>query len=223
MVVKRWCPVVEGGIRIAAIEQRDLEYDPALYRRDRGELDWDARSMASTAYFNDAASSMHFGGGTPNLPGYDKYLVAGPGNHYGPSTENFELARMDSQQEPLLGNSHLYQNPSGYASRPSIPASPAMSYQDPSSEGFARQAPIHRPQESYGPDYSRGSCTCADEKWEFESRPDTDDADDESWADECDGQSESWTNEYDGWWLSRLPKRRQPDAVPSSAFTAVLL
>uniref|UniRef100_A0A0W0F0Y5 DUF221-domain-containing protein n=1 Tax=Moniliophthora roreri TaxID=221103 RepID=A0A0W0F0Y5_MONRR len=150
--------VVEGGIRIAAIEQRDLEYDPALYRRDRGELDWDARSIASTAYFNDAASTMQFGGpggSTPNLLGYDKYLAAGPGHHYGPSTENFELARMDSQQEPLLGNPQLYQNPSGYASRPSLPASPAMSYQDPSSEGFARQAPIHRPHDPYGQDYSR--------------------------------------------------------------------
>ncbi|KIK61133.1 hypothetical protein GYMLUDRAFT_85115 [Collybiopsis luxurians FD-317 M1] len=44
--------VVEG-IKIAAIEQRDLEYDPALYRRDRGELDWDTRSMASTAFMGN--------------------------------------------------------------------------------------------------------------------------------------------------------------------------
>ena len=55
--------VVEGGLRIAGIEQRDLEYDPALYRRDRGELDWDARSAASTAIFghnrSDTASIYH--------------------------------------------------------------------------------------------------------------------------------------------------------------------
>ncbi|KAK7045521.1 hypothetical protein VNI00_007353 [Paramarasmius palmivorus] len=148
--------VVEGGIRIAAIEQRDLEYDPALYRRDRGELDWDARSIGSTAYLSDTASlygggapmgTPGAGGSTANLPGYDRYLAAGPGT--------YELSRMDSQQEPLLGGQDqhgngIYQNPIGYASRPSVLSTPALSYQDPMSEGFARQAPVHRPQESYG-------------------------------------------------------------------------
>ena len=55
--------VVEGGLKIAGIEQRDLEYDPALYQRDRGELDWDARSIASAAIFGhdrgDSASVYH--------------------------------------------------------------------------------------------------------------------------------------------------------------------
>ena len=36
--------VVAGGIKIAGIQERDLEYDPALYRRDRGD-DWDTRSV----------------------------------------------------------------------------------------------------------------------------------------------------------------------------------
>lgn len=137
--------VVEGGIKIAAIEQRDLEYDPALYRRDRGELDWDARSIASTTLMNDAASiapSQMQGGAS--LPGYDKYLASGPGA--------YELSRLDSQQEPLLSGK-IYEGM--YPSQNSLSMPPAM-YRDASSDGLSREAPLHRPQDYFG-DYPQRS------------------------------------------------------------------
>ncbi|KAG7091100.1 hypothetical protein E1B28_010155 [Marasmius oreades] len=152
---KMQAQVVEGGIKIAAIEQRDLEYDPALYRRDRGELDWDARSMASTNIFNDGASTFHgrngsghfAQGSSANLAGYEQYLAAGPGYPQAQSTEHFELAPIDSQNEPLLGNRHFHQ------SNHSLLNTPPQLYHD-SPEGFSRAAPIHRPQESYGHDFA---------------------------------------------------------------------
>ncbi|KAJ3724405.1 hypothetical protein C8R42DRAFT_449301 [Lentinula raphanica] len=131
--------VIEGGIKIAAIEQRDLEYDPALYRRDRGELDWDARSMASTTLMGDAVSispsQMQPGS---SLPGYDRYMATGPGA--------YELSRMDSQQEPLLSGK-LYEGTS-YPSQNSLSMPPAM-YRDASSDGLSREAPLHRPQDYF--------------------------------------------------------------------------
>ncbi|KAJ3800110.1 hypothetical protein GGU11DRAFT_774654 [Lentinula aff. detonsa] len=140
--------VIEGGIKIAAIEQRDLEYDPALYRRDRGELDWDARSMASTTLMSDAVSiapsQMQGGGGS--LPGYDRYLATGPGA--------YELSRMDSQQEPLL-NGKISEGI--YPSQSSLSMPPAM-YRDVSSDGLSREAPLHRPQDYFG-DYPQRSNT----------------------------------------------------------------
>lgn len=151
--------VVEGGIKIAAIEQRDLEYDPALYRRDRGELDWDTRSIASTAYMNDGAPVHHghsksgsgfFAQGAPPVPGYDQYLASGPGYHgAAASTENFELTRIESQNEPLLGS-----RPPFLQSTSSLPSTPPQLYHDSPSESYSREAPIHRPQESYGYDIS---------------------------------------------------------------------
>ncbi|KAF5393209.1 hypothetical protein D9757_000515 [Collybiopsis confluens] len=137
--------VVEG-IRIAAIEQRDLEYDPALYRRDRGELDWDARSMASTTMMGDATSiAPSQSQGYP--PGYDRYLTAGPGT--------YELSRMDSQQEPLLsGGPRLYEQP--YPSQQSLSMPPAM-YLDTTSDSLSREAPLHRPQDYFGENPQRSN------------------------------------------------------------------
>ncbi|KAJ7818188.1 hypothetical protein B0H14DRAFT_3740575, partial [Mycena olivaceomarginata] len=39
---------VLGGLRIAAIQQSDLQYDPVMYSRDRGEYDYDRNSLASS-------------------------------------------------------------------------------------------------------------------------------------------------------------------------------
>ncbi|THV05142.1 DUF221-domain-containing protein [Dendrothele bispora CBS 962.96] len=143
--------IVEGGVKIAAISQNDLEYDPALYRRDRGELDWDARSMASTAMFSDTASVMGPGGGfyagsTPNLPGYDRYLASGPGlNSPG---EQFELTRMDSANEPLLSPRAQYFQSQAAASSNSLSQPPIM-HRDMTTDGLSREAPLHRPHEQY--------------------------------------------------------------------------
>jgi hypothetical protein len=82
--------IVEGGVKIAAIDQANLEYDLALYQRDRGELDWDRRSFASTNVLGSDAASLAPGmygegpdgapGGGRNspVPGYERYMAAGP-------------------------------------------------------------------------------------------------------------------------------------------------
>lgn len=112
--------VFEGGLRIAGIEQRDLEYDPALYRRDRGELDWDARSIASTAIFGhnrgDSASvyhqktqhhhyagSMAGGRASPAPSAFDRYATKTPMMNQG-NLSGIELSRLGSSVDhlPLL-------------------------------------------------------------------------------------------------------------------------
>ncbi|KAF8891786.1 hypothetical protein BD779DRAFT_1670745 [Infundibulicybe gibba] len=162
--------VIPGGIKIAGIDQvqlqyvfrfsvahhgilqHNLEYDPALYQRDRGELDWDARSMASTAMF-DGTPSLHpaksqYYASDQNLPsrvpGYDRYLASGPGSELGHQASDIELAPIDSIQEPLLSSrAHQFAS-SQYSLTPTLPV-----HQD--SNG-SRQAPIHRPQSrSYSP------------------------------------------------------------------------
>jgi len=99
--------VLPGGIKIAAVHQSELEYDPALYQRDRGELDWDQRSIGSTAVLtmNDGASLQHaksqfYANATPARPaGYDKYISQGP-------THEIEMSRMgrSGDQLPLLAD-----------------------------------------------------------------------------------------------------------------------
>jgi len=161
--------VVEGGVKIAAIDQRDLEYDPALYRRDRGELDWDARSMASTAALLDSPSlapgkSQYYASETkpppPRLKGLENYLTSGPIN----AGSDIELARMDSAKEPLLSpRTQYFQHQQAMASQHSVspsmsPSIPPSLYQEPMGVGMTREAPLHRPQENYdrygGEEYS---------------------------------------------------------------------
>ncbi|KAL5521409.1 hypothetical protein ACEPAG_9335 [Sanghuangporus baumii] len=115
--------VLPGGIKIAAVHQNELEYDPALYQRDRGELDWDQRSMASTTMLNDAPTLQHQksqfyangGSGKPRVPpGYDAYLAHGP-------THEIEMSRLDTDQLPLLADQQ------GYSSRAQTPTPPDRS------------------------------------------------------------------------------------------------
>ena len=81
--------------------QQDLEYDPALYQRDRGELDWDQRSVSSatlidnssTAYLNPAGRAAS--PAPSKLAGYDRYLATGP-------QPEIEMTRLDYDQQPLL-------------------------------------------------------------------------------------------------------------------------
>ncbi|KAF4620776.1 hypothetical protein D9613_000857 [Agrocybe pediades] len=134
--------VVPGGIKIAAIDQNDLAYDPALYRRDRGELDWDARSIASTAVFSD--NGHHYAGSMSKPAGYDNYLSKGP--RLGMS--EMELGPMDSMAEPLLSPRSMALHNQAFASQQSL--TPSL----PSSISHAsfREAPLHRPQDmGYSP------------------------------------------------------------------------
>ncbi|KIJ65940.1 hypothetical protein HYDPIDRAFT_87248 [Hydnomerulius pinastri MD-312] len=153
--------VVEGGLKIAAIEQRDLEYDPALYQRDRGELDWDARSIASTAMFShthsDSASLYHQkthyyagsvagGRASPAPTAYDRYLAKGPSN----SQSEIELARIgqSNDQLPLL-------NDPGYGftdgqNQPPLPPLPGYSSPERMTPPtrFASPGPLQYPPQS---------------------------------------------------------------------------
>lgn len=112
--------VIPGGIKIAGVQQSELEYDPVLYQRDRGEADWDQRSISSsTALMDEAGGMVHsksgsglFGGDqqqqqqyhpghTAKKPsGYNAYLAHGPAHE-------FEMSRLDGRQTdqlPLLSD-----------------------------------------------------------------------------------------------------------------------
>lgn len=89
-----------------------------MYQRDRGEVDWDARSVASNDMLRSTGmspapslgKSEYFHGQDPSMPslsGYDMYMQRGPM----PSTDsssNIELARLDYNRTtdnlPLLNN-----------------------------------------------------------------------------------------------------------------------
>ncbi|KAF7321599.1 DUF221-domain-containing protein [Mycena kentingensis (nom. inval.)] len=133
------------GIRIAAIDHRDLEFDPNQYRRNWADHDnWDTQSLASTTVFGDSSASLHpnkgqyYGSesGHSRLAGYDSYLASGPGS------PAIEMSRMDSMNEPLLSPRAMhFQN----LSQASL-TSPASLYREPMMTGGSREAPLHRPQ-----------------------------------------------------------------------------
>jgi calcium permeable stress-gated cation channel len=141
--------VLPGGIRIAGIDQNDLEYDPALYRRDRGELDWDQRSVAT------ALDSGFPAGGrdspAPSLPGYARYLAQGPS-----MDSEIELSRFDPDQQPLLpptllaGPGQSSNSLPGYSSQPQrgtyYPPPPGTAYHGRmTSNDSLREASTYRP------------------------------------------------------------------------------
>ncbi|KAM6502532.1 protein of unknown function DUF221 domain containing protein [Amanita muscaria] len=119
--------VVEG-IKIAGIDQNDLEYDPVLYRRDRGELDWDQKSMASVNVFgspdkfqSSRASLVGSDNASVRVPGYDRYLTQGPGQT---PQSDIELAQMQGYYGQFASTSQL-------SLLPSMPAMPYDSNRAP--------------------------------------------------------------------------------------------
>jgi len=142
-----------GGLKIAAIDQNDLMYDPVLYQRDRGELDWDQRSVALTLMDNPSSKSQYFAGASSaSVAGYDAYLNHDSNNMI---QQDIELSRMDPLQEPLLRptSSMVFQQQQGFVSQPSLGiSSPPSPYYHNNASTVSREAPIHRPQErSYSP------------------------------------------------------------------------
>ncbi|KAF8891775.1 DUF221-domain-containing protein [Infundibulicybe gibba] len=74
------------GIKITAVDQMDLEYDPILYQRDRGELDWDTQSIASTnALSVDYSKSQLIGTPNSNMD-LNRYYASGPSSPMPTST-----------------------------------------------------------------------------------------------------------------------------------------
>jgi len=126
--------VVPGGIKIVAIHQDDLMYDPELYRRDRGdrgELDSDQRSVALTLLDKDASPipssrSQYFAGASSNpMANYDAYANHGP----------IELSPMDPLHEPLLKQGLISQQSFGAGSPPS-------SYSHNNTSSISREVPF---------------------------------------------------------------------------------
>lgn len=135
--------------------QSDLEYDPALYQRDRGELDWDTRSVSSANLLAmDNKSTLY----APSITGraspapsksvYNRYLAQGP-------QSDIEMTRFDgSDQLPLLASQQApgYFDPMNrstaslpYGTPPlhgssDAPPLPSMAAPQP-----YREAPVHRP------------------------------------------------------------------------------
>ncbi|CAL1711427.1 unnamed protein product [Somion occarium] len=152
--------VVAGGIKIAGIEQSDLEYDPALYQRDRGELDWDTRSVSSANLLAMDNKSQFYASSTtltgraspaPAKAAYDRYLAQGP-------QPEIEMTRFDGDQQPLLTAQQVpgYFDPMNhstaslpYSTAPSLgglPEVPPMVPQVPAQyQQQYREAPVHRP------------------------------------------------------------------------------
>ncbi|KAK7676754.1 hypothetical protein QCA50_020277 [Cerrena zonata] len=144
--------VVAGGIKIAGIEQSDLEYDPALYQRDRGELDWDTRSVSSANLLAmDNKSALYAPSITgraspaPSKAAYDRYLAQG-------TQSDIEMTRFDgSDQLPLLTSQQApgyfdAMNRSTaslpYGGSPEVPGVPSLPMAAPQPY---REAPVHRP------------------------------------------------------------------------------
>jgi len=161
--------IVPGGIKIAAIQERELEYDPALYQRDRGELDWDQRSIGSTTMLNEAGVYPNYKGGTPapsQFSGYDAYMQRG-----GTPSHEFEMSRFDSRttavdQLPLLAEQHGPPQGSGYFDPPPhsqygvAPSSPGSRYEQMNaSNSNLGGAPRYSPQQrnlQYPPPMQQG-------------------------------------------------------------------
>jgi len=162
--------ITPSGVKIASVDQRDLEYDPVLYQRDRGELDWDRRYMSSAPVLSDSSSTLHAsksgffardGDGrnspAPQLGGHDQYMAHGP--------------RVQTEQLPLLQSTDSRPTSSphestgslaGYAQQVRYPPppigrmSPSQVQYPPTpvhrgspSDGY-REAPTHRPHHSQG-------------------------------------------------------------------------
>lgn len=124
-----------------------------MYQRDRGELDWDARSIASTAVFNDGASTLqhsksnYYAASETTLVQSklrERYLVHGPGS-VGHQSE-IEMTPIDTPQEPLLNRPYNGYYQQGATSQISLPpGAPPQSYSQ--DWGNGRETPVHRPQE----------------------------------------------------------------------------
>ena len=68
-------------------------YDPLLYQRDRGEFDWDRRSIVFTSL-----DGVQYDTSSSALAGYHAYLNRAPNSRQ----QDIELSQMDSLEEPLL-------------------------------------------------------------------------------------------------------------------------
>ncbi|RXW14887.1 hypothetical protein EST38_g10967 [Candolleomyces aberdarensis] len=134
--------ITSSGLKIAGIGKNDLEYDAALYHRERGELDWDQRSISSTNMLDNASMiSGHLPrGSVSKFSGYDEYLTKGPSHQQ----HGIELTKIDSMTEPLLDSRGPPFQRQAMDSQQTL-ASPPSLYQYPNGSAVSRD--LYRPQE----------------------------------------------------------------------------
>ncbi|KAG9055422.1 hypothetical protein FS842_002232 [Serendipita sp. 407] len=112
---KMQAQIAPGGIKIAGVDEKQLEDELAMYQRDRGELDWDQRSIGASTVLGDGASLHHSKSGfyAPsgrNVPaGYDQYMQQGPMRTGTPgagglTVNSYEMSRRGASEAnlPLL-------------------------------------------------------------------------------------------------------------------------
>ena len=144
------------GIKIAAIDQNDLEYDPALYQRDRGEDNWDNQSVSSTNLLSDRGASP-----APTMVGirqsqFDRYLNMGQPSEYemsrlGPA-EADKLPLLDPNFTASLYDQRLDASNRSLTASPATPSAQYPQYPNVTRGSPYREAPTHRPgQMSRGP------------------------------------------------------------------------
>lgn len=129
-----------------------------MYQRDRGELDWDARSISTTNMMSDTASlypskGQFYDGGrsspAPAIPGYNTYLA------HGTQASEIELSQLNlpyvGDEQPLLPGTQSTSSLPGYATPPQTyeqyPPPPGVApvyHSNSPSDGY-REAPMHRP------------------------------------------------------------------------------
>ncbi|KAF9650988.1 DUF221-domain-containing protein [Thelephora ganbajun] len=131
------------GIRIAAIDQHDLEYDPVLYQRDRGEDNWDNQSISSANLLSERGASP-----APTVVGIrqshlDKYLNIGQPSEY----EMSKLGPTESDKLPLLDpnlNVSMYDQRLNVSNPSFLPSPVGTPYMPYNQETPYREAPTHR-------------------------------------------------------------------------------
>ncbi|KAJ1306005.1 hypothetical protein OPQ81_010720 [Rhizoctonia solani] len=146
--------VLPSGLKFASVAEHDLAMDATLYQRDRGELDWDARSIASTAMLDETPTKT-------KPAGYERYMKHGP--HLS-NESDIELTRLDSRDNvPLLNRPAMMREMSA-PSRPgsrlarevdlAVPAPPGIYRQDSAPAMYRQdsaysQAPMMHRQDSH--------------------------------------------------------------------------
>ncbi|KAF7321527.1 Duf221 domain-containing protein [Mycena kentingensis (nom. inval.)] len=119
------------GLRIQPIQQCDLQYDPVLYSRDRGEYDYDRYSIASSTLLSPSLSMA-----TPNSP----YKI----NSHGPATLSYA-----PQSNYYADGQSFMSSSSGDAMRQSMAMSPSPAptqtpgYFDPRLSAISVPPPMH--------------------------------------------------------------------------------
>ncbi|KAJ7188651.1 hypothetical protein C8R46DRAFT_1055401 [Mycena filopes] len=120
---------VLDGLRIAAIPQSDLQYDPVLYSRDRGEYDNDRYSLASSSLLSPTMSYYKSNNGTPPPLHYARQSYIGSDvDSPGVNAQSILTSSSGDQRPQSMLSPSLSPPPQGYF-EPHISQGPAVQHQ----------------------------------------------------------------------------------------------